>query len=166
VRLAKPQSPTHEYGVSVFASGPFDSVTMKYDLAKEIAGNHERPVEVVHIGDHDPSGGHMFVTLMEDVSAFVRDLGAEVIFTRLAVTPARIAEYGLPTAPHKLDDNRAFIRETCQAEALAPDMMNAILREAIEQRLDKRLLQRVLKQERQARRELTRELDELIDNQR
>ena len=30
----------------------------------------------------------MFVTLMEDVSAFVRDLGAELIFTRLAVTPA------------------------------------------------------------------------------
>jgi hypothetical protein len=59
-------------------------------------------------------------------------LGAEVIFTRLAVTPAQIVEYGLPTAPQKLDDNRAFIGETCQAEALAPDAMNAILREAIE----------------------------------
>jgi hypothetical protein len=79
----------HEYGVPVFASGGFDSVTMKYDFAKEIAGNQERPVEVLHIGDHDPSGGHMFVTLMEDVSAFVRDLGGEVIFTRLAVTPAQ-----------------------------------------------------------------------------
>jgi hypothetical protein len=151
--------------VPVFASGGFDSVTMTYDFAKEIAGDQERPVEVVHIGDHDPSGGHMFVILMKDVTAFVRDLGAEVIFTRLAVTPAQIAEYRLPTAPQKLGDNRAFIGETCQAEALAPDVMNAILREAIEQRVDKRLLQRVLKQERQARLELTRALDELIDNQ-
>ena len=106
---------------------------MKYDFAKEIAGNQERPVEVVQIGDHDPSGGHMFVTLMEDVLAIVRDLGAEVIFTRLAATLAQI----LGTACQlRRRSCRAFIGERCQAEALAPDVMNAILREAIEQRVD------------------------------
>jgi hypothetical protein len=150
--------------VPVFASGRLDSVTMKYDFAKEIAGNQERPVEVVHIGDHDPSGGHMFVTLMEDISAFVRALGAEVIFTRLAVTPAQIRQYRLPTAPKKPGDKRAFIGATCQAEALAPDVMNSILRKAIVERLDMKVLQRMLKEEKKVQQELPRDLDDLIDN--
>jgi hypothetical protein len=50
-----------EYGVAVTASGGFDSLTSKYDLARSFA-DEERDIEVLHIGDHDPSGGHMFVT--------------------------------------------------------------------------------------------------------
>jgi hypothetical protein len=49
---------------------------------------------------------------------------------------------------------RAFTGATCQAEALAPDVLAAILRDAIEARIDRRALDRVLKRERQVRREL------------
>src|SRR5262249_13796228 len=81
----------HEYGVRVVASGGFDSLTSKYDFAVEVSES-ERPFEVLHVGDHDASGVSAFITLRDDVTAFADDLGGEVAFTRLVVTPAQIAE--------------------------------------------------------------------------
>jgi hypothetical protein len=100
----------------------------------------------------------MFLAFLEDVQAFTRDLGGNATFTRLAVTPAQIKRYGLPTAPPKDTDNRAFSGETCQAEALAPDVLASILRRAIEQRIDRRVYESVLHREQKMRRELLREL--------
>jgi hypothetical protein len=111
---------------------------------------------VLDIGDHDPSGAHKFLAMMEDIQAFTRELGGEVTFTRLAVTPAQITQYGLETAPPKATDKRAFRGRTCQAEALAPDVLADILRHAIEQRIDHRVLDRVHKRERAEQRKLVR----------
>jgi hypothetical protein len=153
----------NDYGVRVTASGGFDSLTSKYDLAKEFAAE-DRRIEVLHVGDHDPSGGHMFLTLMEDVGAFASDLGGEeVVFTRLAVTLDQIRQYRLPTAPRKPGDTRAFRGDTCQAEALTPDVMNAILRKAIEERTNMAQLQRVLREEKRVRRELAADIDTLLE---
>ena len=38
-------------------------------------------------------------------------------------TPAQITQYGLEAAPPKATDKRAFRGRTCQAEALAPDVL-------------------------------------------
>jgi hypothetical protein len=61
--------------------------------------------------------------------------------------PHQISEYGLPTAPPKLTDARAFTGETCQAEALAPDQLAAILRHEIESRMDLDLYEKILEEE-------------------
>jgi hypothetical protein len=150
-RVAKP------YGVTVMSSGGFDSVTEKHAFAEEIAAD-DRPTEVLHIGDHDPSGAHMALSYWEDIEAFTDALGGEVSLSRLAVTPEQIARYRLPTAPPKATDRRAFHGQTCQAEALAPDVLADILRTAIEQRIDLRAYERVLRRERQVRRELSERL--------
>jgi len=123
------------FGVEARSSSGFESVSEKHALAAEIA-REGRPVEILHIGDHDPSGVHMPLSLEEDLAAFCQELGGEFTLTRLAVTPAQIAEYRLPTAPAKATDPRAFRGRTVQAEALAPDVMATILRSAIESRLD------------------------------
>ena len=68
-------------------------------------------------------------------------------FTRLAVTPDQITRYRLDTAPPKATDNRAFTGKTCQAEALAPDDLAAIVRQAIEERIDQAVLDGVLRRE-------------------
>jgi hypothetical protein len=141
------------YGITVMSSGGFDSLTDKHRFAASLA-NDDRPTEVLHIGDHDPSGVSMFAAFLEDVEAFTRALGGEATFTRLAVTPEQIAAYSLPTAPPKPTDRRAFAGETCQAEALAPDVLAGILRSAIQSRIDRRAYDRVLRRERQVRREL------------
>ena len=114
---------------------------------------------MLHIGDHDPSGAHMFLALAEDVAAFAGEYGGHVRFTRLAVTPEQVDEYSLPTAPPKPGDGRAFHGQTCQAEALAPDVLNQILRDAVEERIDRTALKRVLRREQAMRREVLRRLE-------
>jgi len=96
---------------------------------------------MLHIGDHDPSGVHTALNLAEDVAAFVEELGGTVSFSRLAVTSEQIGRLSLPTAPPKRSDNRAYGDSmTCQAEAIAPDEMARIVREAIEGRYDMDML--------------------------
>ena len=147
----------HPFGVTIMSGGGFDSLTDKYKFARELAGQ-DRPTEVLHIGDHDPSGVSLFLAFLEDVGAFTRHLGGRVIFTRLAVTPEQIETYHLSTAPPKPTDRRAFRGETCQAEAFAPDDLANILRTAIAQRIDHRAYNRVLRRERRVRQELTEQL--------
>jgi hypothetical protein len=150
-RVARP------FGITVMSSGGFESLTEKYQFAEELAKD-DRPAEILSIGDHDPSGVSMFAAYLEDVEAFTRNLGGEATFTRLAVTPEQVREFNLPTAPPKPTDRRAFSGETCQAEALAPDVLAGILRDAIEARIDRRTLNRVLRRERAVRRELMEKL--------
>jgi hypothetical protein len=150
-RIANP------FGVKIISSGGFESTTERYNFARELA-DQDRPTEVLDIGDHDPSGVHKYLAFIEDVEAFVRELGGEVTFTRLAVTPEQIETYNLPTAPPKKDDKRAFSGETCQVEALAPDVLANILREAIEGRIDHDIYQRVLRREQRERRKLLSKL--------
>jgi hypothetical protein len=69
-----------------------------------------------------------------------------------------IAQYSLPTAPPKEGDKRAFSGLTCQAEALAPDVLAQILRDAIESRIDINVLDRVRKRERKMQRQLLKQL--------
>jgi hypothetical protein len=147
----------HPFGVTVTSGGGFDSLTDKQKFAAALA-EHDRPTEVLDIGDHDASGVHKHLAILEDVEAFTRDLGGSVTFTRLAVTPAQITTYGLETAPKKKSDNRAFSGRTCQAEALAPDVLANILRTAIEQRIDPRVYEQVLRREKKARLELLKQL--------
>ena len=82
-------------------------MTEKHGFASQLS-DHDRATEVLHIGDHDPSGAHMFLALKEDVEAFARELGGDVKFTRIAITPKQIVSYRLPTAPPKKSDKRAF----------------------------------------------------------
>jgi hypothetical protein len=121
---------------------------------------------VLHIGDHDPSGVHLFSSMAQDVQAIARDLGlrGQIEFSRLAVTPAQITELGLPTAPPKPTDRRAFNGETVQCEAIAPDVLVGIVREAIETRLDQRAYAAVLGAERVVQRRLTPRLVALLDD--
>ena len=70
------------FGVPVISSGGFESVTEKYNFAVQVA-EEERETEVLHIGDHDPSGVHLFLSLAEDVQAFADELGGNVKFIRL-----------------------------------------------------------------------------------
>ncbi len=141
----------HPLGAVVMSGGGFDSLTDKYNFAAQL---DDRPTDVFDLGDHDPSGAHKCIAYQEDIEAFARELGGNVTFTRLAVTPDQIRQYGLPTAPAKDSDRRAFHGQTCQAEALAPDVLAGILHNALEARIDRRVLDRVMAQERRERKRL------------
>lgn len=141
----------HDFGVPVLSSGGFDSLTAKYNLARELA-DAESAVEILHIGDLDPSGEHLFTALAEDVTAMCGGLGGGVPrFTRLAVTRAQVRALGLSTAPAKLTDRRSFAGETTQAEAIPPDVLTRIVVAALEARRDVAAFERVIADEIEAR---------------
>ena len=133
---------------------------MKHDLAAEFS--REGEVMVLHIGDHDPSGVHMFSSLGEDIQAFAASYGGAVRFFRLAVTPAQIAAYGLPTAPPKTTDRRSFDGLTTQAESLPPDVLADIVEQAIVARVDHEQREVVIANEVTIRAELQADLDKLM----
>jgi hypothetical protein len=118
-----------EFGVTALSSGGFNSVTVKRNFAQRI-DDDGRPAVVWHLGDYDPSGVHVYQSFVEDVEAFVE--GVEVTFKRLAVTPGQIEQMGLPSAPTKASDNRAFDGlASTQCEAIPPDRLGEILKTAL-----------------------------------
>jgi hypothetical protein len=58
--------------------------------------------------------------------------------TRVALTGDQVERYGLPTAPPKASDTRSarWVGETCQAEAMPPDLLATVVQDAIEGVLD------------------------------
>jgi hypothetical protein len=146
------------YGITVLSCGGFDSTTAKHDLAQILA--RVPAAEVLHIGDHDPSGVHVFSSIAEDVVAFTCRLGAHAspVFTRLVVTREQIAALGLSTAPPKESDRREFEGETTQVEAIPPDVLVEIISDAIIERIDQEAYNAVLAAESSAKAQFRRTL--------
>jgi hypothetical protein len=125
------QKVAEPYGVTVRSSGGFDSTTVKHNLGRLYA-SHEKPVIALHVGDLDPSGEHICTNLGEDVGAFAAYYGGQASVLRIAVTADQQITFGLPTAPAKKTDRRSFSADfTVHAEALPPDALAAIVRDAI-----------------------------------
>ncbi|MEO3846349.1 hypothetical protein ABGB09_01660 [Streptomyces sp. B8F3] len=125
------------YGVSVYSSGGFDSLTLKHAAAYRIY-LRDVPTTVLHLGDHDPSGLSILDSAAEDISAFVDDMGGQPpTFARLGVTEDQISRYRLPSAPQKATDRRGeHMRHTVQAEAMSPTQLSNEVRAALEEELD------------------------------
>jgi len=145
------------YGIPVYSSSGFDSLTAKHACARRAEADG-RPLVVLHIGDHDPSGVHVFSAAAEDVASWAAHYGAEVRFARVAVTPAQVETYGLPTAPVKTTDRRVFAGQTTQAEALDPATLAAIVEAAIRTVTDLAVLAATIDREDTERAELLGEL--------
>jgi hypothetical protein len=150
------------YGVSVASSGGFDSLTVKHRAGRWLGT--EEPVEVLHIGDWDPSGECMFDALAEDITAFAADYGNTVAFHRLAVTEAQVARYSLPTAPPKASSHqdRKQMTRTVQAEALDPATLARTVEDAICDRFDLDVYRQVVEREARERADLRARLTEMI----
>src|SRR5207249_3416224 len=97
------------------------------------------PTLVLHVGDFDPSGLSVFDSAIDDVRAFVGDLGGGLIpeFRRVAVTEEQIENYALPDSPPKKTDRRGgWTGGTVQAEALSPADLTAEVERAIQAVID------------------------------
>lgn len=148
-----------EWHIPVLSSGGFDSVTTKHNMALQLS--EASPCLILHLGDHDPSGVHMYRSLDEDLQAFLAHFGGDVELERLAVTPHQVATMNLPTAPPKRTDNRSFVGETTQCEAIPPRELRRIVREAVEQRIDHDALQETLEQEQAIRTRLVAHMENI-----
>jgi len=158
-----------EWHIPVLSSGGFDSVTTKHNLAQELALKEH--VVILHLGDHDPSGVHMYGSLDEDLQAFMHDIREEDGYDsmendceliRIAVTPEQVEDMHLPTAPAKATDKRSFEGLTTQCEAIHPTDLRRIVRERCLDHIDDGLHEQILAEEKEIEAELKRELEGLI----
>ena len=168
------------YSVPVYSTGGFSSVTVTHEIAQRALAQR-RPTVFLHVGDFDPSGESIFEAMGTDAKSFVRSklysrLGDEdvlwlsrpapegapdLILKRVALTEEQVEEHGLPTAPPKASDSRSrnWVGDTCQAEALPPDLLAGIVEEAVLGELDDSILQELLATEEDERAELLAHLE-------
>jgi len=135
------------YSVPVYSCSGFDSLTAKHDLAQrcvQMFTYRGKPTVILHLGDYDPSGVSIYESMREDVLAFVaEDVGHKApeevtIFERVALRPEHVERHGLTSYPPKPSDLRSgrWEGETCQLEALPPDVLAEALDAAIRRHLD------------------------------
>jgi hypothetical protein len=151
------------YSVPVFSSGGFSSLTA-VRMIVDRARHRSVPTVLLHVGDFDPSGASIFEASTEDAAAFLEEdrlLALQrLIPVRVALTAGQVAEYDLPTASPKPTDSRSksWRGETCQLEALAPDIIAEVIGTAIEEWFDTQKLAEQIECERADRTELLRAL--------
>lgn len=152
------------YGITSYTAGGFNGLTDKYETAQRIA-RQDKPVIIFHVGDYDPSGCAIIDSLASDINAFIGELAPwqDVNWRRIAVTPAQIDRYSLPTAPQKRTDVRGErMDDTVQAEALPPDVLAAEIDEAIAEVIDQDALDAAQELGARERAEVAAVLDGLI----
>jgi hypothetical protein len=130
----------HEYGVGFLVLHGFGSATALNDLA-EFAAEDERPLTLIYVGDHDPSGRHMSnVDIPKRLSAY----GGVANILRMAILPSQISRLGLSTfsAHEKQKDSRyrwfldTYGETCCELDAMNPNVLRALVERAITDRID------------------------------
>ena len=156
-------SVANDYSVPVYTSSGFCSLTAVRSVVDR-ARLQDVPTVLLHLGDFDPSGEAVFESMAADAVAFLehdRVLHLQrIIPKRIALTAEQVQEFNLETAPAKHSDSRSarWQGETCQLEALAPDRLARLVRDAIVAELDPARLRREVEAEHENRIQLLRAL--------
>jgi hypothetical protein len=168
-----------DHRVEVASSAGFDSLTVKHDLfedALERYGDFGQETILLHLGDHDPSGVSIHECMSEDLEAFCENRGeGELIEVwRVAIRPQQIRAYGIATTPDEIKPtdsrSRAFIERglepAAQLEAIPPETLVAVVRQAVESALDLDVLATSRERERLERDQVQRTLEEVNETSR
>lgn len=133
-----------DLGIPRFALRGYSSQTLADDVADLVAkGEPARPAVLLYAGDYDPTGVHIPQDFVNRT-----DCWAKVI--RVAVNHDQIGAYGLSPMPAKTGDSRrrlTGVDEQVEVEALPPDVLEGMFRDAVAQYWDEAVYERVLRQE-------------------
>lgn len=117
---------TSRYDVPLMVARGYASLSFLHSAAEHIR-TRDVPIHVYHLGDFDPSG----VNAGEKIEQTLRELApeADISFERIAVTPAQIAAWNLPTRPTKTTDSRAkgFGDISVELDAIEPGMLRQLV---------------------------------------
>ena len=152
--LAQVRSWTQVYGLPVVPLGGYGSQTICDRVHREIELD-ERPIEVLYVGDFDPTGMDIERDMLDRVGLAWSEVH------RVAVRPEQIDEYNLPSNPGKRTDSRAraFIAEhgelvQVEVEAFDPDDLRDLIVGQVQELTDEQALEAVRDQEEADREEL------------
>lgn len=149
---------TAEFDVPLYVSRGFSSLTYLAEAAEDIEAA-DKPTYIYHLGDHDEWGRDAGAHIERELRRLAPS--ADIYFERLAVTVEQIAALSLPTRPLKSEGK---LRERFEAEhgaggaveldAMHPDTLRHLVRDAIEQHIDHRQLEVLRVAEREERKML------------
>jgi hypothetical protein len=132
---------TSELDVGLMVSRGYASLTFLYGAAEQIDALG-KPAFIYHFGDWDPSGQDAANNIERRLREFAPD--AEIYFQKIAVTPAQIAQWSLPTRPTKASDSRS-VRwaggDSVELDAIDPNRLRNLVRDCIEQHVAPRQLE-------------------------
>jgi len=122
------------YDVPLMVARGYASLSFLHSAADHISDLNV-PTFIYHFGDFDPSG----VNAGEKIEETLREMapGADITFKRVAVTPAQIDAWNLPTRPTKMSDSRAkgFGDVSVELDAIEPNLLRVLVRSTLERHL-------------------------------
>lgn len=131
------------WDVPLMVARGFSSESFLHATAEQIKDDG-RPTYIYHFGDHDPSGLLVDAQIARGLQRLAPD--ADIRFRRLAVTPAQISDWELPTRPTKRENNRhahGFSGRSVELDAIPAYRLRQLVRDAISQHIDAAALQTV-----------------------
>jgi hypothetical protein len=129
------------YSVPVVVCRGFASVSFLNDFKERLAVQGEKTPLMLYFGDFDPSGMEMLEAM---ITTLREELEVGLLFKRIALTKEDISTHNLPHNPKaiKQKDTRAkkhiarYGELAVELDALRPNILEAKIREAIEQEIN------------------------------
>ena len=155
-----------EFHVTMMVNKGYSSQSAMFESARRFLRHRDRQPILLYLGDHDPSGEDMVRDIRERLQMF----GVEGIDVRkVALTMDQIQEYKPPPNPAKTTDSR-FINyqalhgdESWEVDALPPDALEALIREAFADLHDPEMMAKVVEREDADRERLRETVRELVE---
>jgi len=133
---------TDEYDVALLVTRGFSSLTFERSVAEDVNRYAEAGITtyVYALGDWDPSGLKAHATFKERLQEWCQEDNEQFYgfrFSRLAVTPEQIREWGLPSRPTKPSTHAGDWEggDSVELDAVPPDTLRALVRRVIEHHL-------------------------------
>jgi hypothetical protein len=143
------------HDVPCFSCRGYTSQTEMWNAAQRLidkSNGCSRPVTVIHLGDHDPSGIDMTRDIEERLVEFSHgELGLTI--DRIALNMDQIEEYSPPPNPAKITDSRAdayikmFGGASWELDALNPKILDSLIDGKIAQIVDQDLMGKAIERE-------------------
>lgn len=133
---------TAKWDVPLMVSRGYSSLTFLQSAAIDIA-SIDKPAYLYHFGDHDPSGRDIGRHIEFTIREFAPE--ADVHFVTVAVTPAQIKKWNLPSRPTKKSDTRAkgFVGNSVEIEAIPVKKLRDLAERCILKHIDQWTLDRL-----------------------
>ena len=148
----------NQYHITLMVNRGYSSQSAMYEAANRFKAEYIKSRKpdtklkqgrLLYLGDHDPSGEDM----VRDISDRLEMYGADVIVEKIALTMDQVQEYNPPPNPTKLTDSRAagYIEKygdsSWEVDALPPEVLHRIVKDAILNYVDLWRMQEVKRQE-------------------
>lgn len=146
---------TEEFHIPIMVNRGYSSASAMYDAYRRFNSrfNEGQAIRILYLGDFDPSGMDMIRDVNDRITEFFGPAPVDFEIVPIALTREQIDEYNPPPNPAKRTDSRfeKFSEEhgttSWEVDALRPEVLDQILRDAIEERIDTGLYNQVCSDE-------------------